>query len=363
METVFPFGFPSATAFYLVLYVLTFALHQAFMHYVLAGSIYVAWATIFPGGAEVPRLKQPLASVLRDWMPFMLSAAITAGVAPLLFVQIVYPLQFYTANLLLGWRWMVVIPVLIAGFYLLYVVKSSALSAWSFALRTMIVMLVAACFLFVGFCWTANHLLAADEANWPEVYATGSTMLSPLLVALRMLVWIAGSFASMTVIAGWQLLCRRQSFDSEQVAVAFRRLAWCGIGSAVVASGSAIGYSSLSGTASLAFGAAALPFTSLAIIGAIVQCVAWLLTLRQGMNRWCVVAASAGWVLSLLGVSVVRELFRLQAIDFSTLVERHQQAAEVGGFGVFLIFAVLNTLLITACIWLVRRSLRAAEEK
>ena len=43
----------------------------------------------------------PLAAPLRDWLPFVLSAAITAGIAPLLFVQILYQRAFYTANLLL----------------------------------------------------------------------------------------------------------------------------------------------------------------------------------------------------------------------------------------------------------------------
>src|SRR5665213_3159326 len=120
MNELFPFGLPWPTVFYLTLYLLTFILHQAFMHYVLAGSMYVAWATIWPGRGPVPLTEQPLAAVLRDWMPFLLSAAITAGVAPLLFIQIVYQHQFYTANLLLWWRWMIVVPVLIIAFYLLY---------------------------------------------------------------------------------------------------------------------------------------------------------------------------------------------------------------------------------------------------
>ena len=99
MDSMFPFGFPGPTAFYLTLLVLTFALSQALMHYVLAGCLYVAWATMWPGKGGVPRDQQPLAATLRDWMPFLLGAAITAGVAPLLFIQIVYQRQFYTANL------------------------------------------------------------------------------------------------------------------------------------------------------------------------------------------------------------------------------------------------------------------------
>ena len=130
MNLPFPFDEPLATAFYTILLVLTFAMHQAFMHYVLAGSLYVAWASLFPGSNRqptnsvilvLPRNERPLALILRDWMPFILSAAITAGVAPLLFIQIVYQRQFYTANLLLSWRWM--IQLLLAPAF-----KSSAVS-------------------------------------------------------------------------------------------------------------------------------------------------------------------------------------------------------------------------------------------
>ncbi|MDB5335459.1 MAG: hypothetical protein JWN70_1078, partial [Planctomycetaceae bacterium] len=69
MNLPFPLGFPAPTAFYLTLYVLTFALHQAFMHYVLAGSLYVAWSTTFPGRESVSRNDQPIAATLRDWLP------------------------------------------------------------------------------------------------------------------------------------------------------------------------------------------------------------------------------------------------------------------------------------------------------
>ena len=362
MDTTFPFGFPAPTAFYLVMYVLTFALHQAFMHYVLAGSVYVAWATIFPGKGDVPRARMPLASVLRDWMPFMLSAAITAGVAPLLFVQIVYPVHFYTANLLLGWRWMVVIPVLIVGFYLLYVVKSRALSNWNAVTRSAVVIVVAICFLFVGFCWTANHLLAADESNWPEIYRSGKTMLSVHLVAMRMVVWAGGAFASMAVIAAWQIRGQLSNSEKEEVYPENATLAWCGLAGVVVAVISAFAYVASSDQLGFVFGTLALPYACLAALGAIIQVAGWILWLRGRSSLTMLLTVSAGWLLSLLGVSAVRETLRLRVIDIEALAERHQQAAEVGGFGVFLVFAVINTLLIGTCVWLVRRRLNSTSD-
>ena len=128
--TLFPFALPGPTATYLVLYLVTLAAHFAFMGYVLAGSGYVAVSALSQraGGAsgadESIADESIVAPILRDWLPFALGTAITAGVAPLLFLQVLYKEHFYTANLLLFYRWLAVVPVLIAGFYLLYLQKS-----------------------------------------------------------------------------------------------------------------------------------------------------------------------------------------------------------------------------------------------
>ena len=65
-----------------------------------------------------------IAATVRDRLPFMLGCGITAGVAPLLFVQLLHQRRFYTANLLLGPRWLAVVPALIVGFYALYLAKA-----------------------------------------------------------------------------------------------------------------------------------------------------------------------------------------------------------------------------------------------
>jgi len=46
MNTILPFGLPSATAFYRTLYLTTFVLHMVFMHYGLAGSTCLAWGRL-----------------------------------------------------------------------------------------------------------------------------------------------------------------------------------------------------------------------------------------------------------------------------------------------------------------------------
>lgn len=362
MDHMFPVGFPSATAFYLTLYVLTFALHQFFMHYVVAGSLYVVWATVFPGRGEVPRSDQPLAATLRDWMPFMLSAAITAGVAPLLFVQIVYPRHFYTANLLLGWRWMIVIPVLIAAFYLLYLIKSSATVRWPYPLRAAVPITIVICFLFVGFCWSANHLLSNTESKWPEIYASGSVAPPPLTTALRMLVWIGGAFASMTLVAGWQLSTSDETEGGAARTREIVRLSWMSWIGLLVAAAAAAGYIADGGenTRSLVFSPLMMPYLVIAIVGIVLQAVAWATQLRRRrISRGILVSASFGCFFALVGAAVLRESLRLATVDVTSLYDHHTAAASIGGFFVFSVFAVVNSGLIVGCILLVRRGLAA----
>ncbi|WP_010586833.1 hypothetical protein [Schlesneria paludicola] len=369
MTAIFPFGFSYPTAFYLTLYVLTFVLHQAFMHYVLAGCLYVTWSTIFPGLIVRPRAAQPLAATLRDWMPFMLSAAITAGVAPLLFIQIVYQSHFYTANLLLWWRWMIVIPVLITAFYLLYLIKSAWLWNRVYSLRVAVVVATSLCFVFVGFCWTANHLIACHGERWAEIYATGHLPLTASIVIPRMLVWIGGSFATMAASVGWQIWRQEERIDQNpdrepesygEFPSSVRtlvRLAGGGMSVALVA-GIVTLIQCDDAARSLIFGALGLPYLLLVILGVITQALGWAQQWRArqfcSFGMW---AVSIGCLASLLGVSVIREGLRLGAIDITSLAPRHAEASTVGGFGVFLVATVIVVAAIAWCIRTVQRGM------
>ena len=364
MDHMFPFGFPGPTAFYLTLYVVTFVLSQALMHYVLAGSLYMAWAAIWLGKAGETRGQQPLAATLRDWMPFFLGAAITAGVAPLLFIQIVYQRQFYTANLLLWWRWMLVIPVLIVAFYLLYLIKSSIMQQWPRFARTAVGIGTASCFVFVGFCWTANHLLGNNAVHWPEVYVTGQLPFDAWAVVPRMLIWMGGSFATMAVIVGWQLRYQERRQTGTVVCNSTRPLAALslgGLGVAVTAATVFI-FQTDGPTRQMLFGNLALPYVLLTVFGVGVQMSTWIVHWRSErlIDGW-LTAASLGAAFSLLGVAVVREVLRIRVVDFASLFPQHAEAAAIGGFSVFLISAVIVALLMAWCVRLVRHGIVQAD--
>ncbi|MDR3233592.1 MAG: hypothetical protein LBT46_08030 [Planctomycetaceae bacterium] len=58
--------------------------------------------------------------------PIMMALGINFGIVPLLFLQTTYYKAFYTATILTAWHWIAVIPILIAGYYSLYIAAYSA---------------------------------------------------------------------------------------------------------------------------------------------------------------------------------------------------------------------------------------------
>jgi hypothetical protein len=301
-------------------------------------------------------------------MPFALSGAITAGVAPLLFVQILYRQQFYTANLLLGWRWMVVIPVLVIAFYLLYVLKSKVISGLPLIVRLTLSLSVAACFLFVAFCWTANHLLSLDAAKWPDAYESGEAVRSTVGLLFRLSTWIAGAFPVMSILASWQLRGMRSRTEAWNTNISemewsamfnaeHRRVAIASVTGLISATLCACAYwMTLTSTVrSVLTGSLGFPWLMIAISGILFQIVGWLLQFRRPCicNRW-LSAITTALLITLVSAAVLREIIRLSLADLRQVTESTQAAAEVGGFVVFLIFTVINTGLIAWCIQMVR---------
>lgn len=356
MDRTFPFGFPDATAFYLALYVLTLVVHVLFMNYVLAGTGYLLVSGLRSGSRDWDDKRIRAADVLRDWMPFALSGAITAGVAPLLFVQILYKETFYTANLLLYHRWMSILPVLIVGFYMLYLLKSRWIGRRSALTRGIVTLGALFCFAFTGLSWTENHLLSTDSAAWPGLYESGSMVYYHRELLPRLGMWAVGSIPTMAVLVAWQLFAlqrRGRNADEREP----RRLAWlamAGIALSVLCGG-LYGMQMSPEERGHVIGTLAGPYLLAGVVGLIIQIVGWMDLRRQ--RQFCPRAlsvCSAGLLLTILGMTTVREAIRLATIDVSQLYARHAESAEKGGLIVFLAFFMINAALVAWAIRLTR---------
>ena len=378
MDTTFPFGFPLATAFYLVLFVVTLVLHVLFMNYVLAGTAWLAWSIVTGrvrlGAKSAELAKRELAtseSILADWIPTMLSGAITAGVAPLHFVQSLYQREFYTANLLLFNRWMSILPVLIIGFYSLYVLRSNWLTKRSSFVRTLTGMLPFLCVAFVAYSWTENHLLSVNSPErWRVFYAEDKEIYFEPQIIPRLAVWGLGSIATACVWLAWQFRYRtvRQLPVDNQSMQKLPKVALFGLIASIIC-GIAY-YMSAPHLGAVFLGPMARWYLAAAVLGMIAQLTGWIQLLREipstsGISLKPLLLITAGSVATVLGMSVCREAIRISSLGatrFQELIPQHAEAMKVEGFWVFLLFAVINIGLISWCFWLVKTNFIEPDE-
>jgi hypothetical protein len=302
-----------------------------------------------------------IVKVVRDWLPAILGMAITTGIAPLLFLQILYKRQFYTANLVLFNRFMLLLPALIAAYYMLYLIKSHALTGrWS-VLRGPVTIAALACFAYTAWAWTENHVLSLHEELWKYQYSSGNSIYRNAEIAPRLGYWITASFATLAVVLAWQLEWGRRLYDPVNLDLATRRLRSLAIlGLTMSAAEAWLWVLWLDRSArDVVLGSLAFPYGLLAVAGMLIQLAGWL-TARTAANLTTSRLAfiSVGAIMTILGALVVREARRLAAIDITALFDAHRHAAEVGGMGVFLTFFVVNAAAIIACVLIVKRALR-----
>jgi hypothetical protein len=96
------------------LHVLTLSLHFAAMNFIVGGVLIVLFGN-FPDRWQDPTVRKFI-----KLFPTAMAATVTLGVAPLLFLQLVYPRQVYSAAIVSGWFWMMVVPAAILAYYLFY---------------------------------------------------------------------------------------------------------------------------------------------------------------------------------------------------------------------------------------------------
>jgi hypothetical protein len=111
-----PAGVPFYPFVFQFLMVLTFALHIIFVNFALGGSAIAIWGK-FNGNPHALRLSKALARATTT----NISIAITFGVAPLLFVQVIYDPFWYTANTMSAWWTLGFLALVTMAFIFTYV--------------------------------------------------------------------------------------------------------------------------------------------------------------------------------------------------------------------------------------------------
>lgn len=162
-----PIGLPAPVWLLKSLLVATFLLHLLPMNLILGGGFVAAWAGWRGrGGADASR-HRALASDLVRLLPLATAFAITLGIAPLLFLQVVYGQLFYTSSVLMAWSWMGVVGLLLVGYYAYYGVafgeEKERGAGWA--------LLGAFALTAVAFLFVNNMTLMLRPEAWAAMYA------------------------------------------------------------------------------------------------------------------------------------------------------------------------------------------------
>lgn len=154
--------------------VLVLIFHLLVVNVALGGSLLLLWNRL-RGGCTAGATIGP--EVLKYKLPTAFAVGINLGVAPLLFTQVLYGHFFYTSSIIMAVSWIMVIPLVILGYYGAHTHARKYASRPGLALAALVV--ACAVLLYVPFAFENNISLELQPERWSRWFENrGGTALS-----------------------------------------------------------------------------------------------------------------------------------------------------------------------------------------
>jgi hypothetical protein len=150
--------------------VLTFIAHILVMN-VMLGAAIIALVHHLRGKKET----DPLTRTISVKLPFTVAFAVNFGVAPLLFMQVLYGQFLYTSSVLMAVYWLGVVGLVIIGYACAYVYDFRYASLGG--LKTLFIGMTTLCLLTVAFIFTNNMTLMLQPERWAAHLDNGAGTL------------------------------------------------------------------------------------------------------------------------------------------------------------------------------------------
>ena len=159
------------------LLVFAFLAHIVFINLMLGGSILTLWS-------QIKGLKNKeydtFAHEIAKTITVNKSMAVVLGVAPLLCINTLYTIYFYSANALTGFVWILIIPLVIIAFLLTYLHKFSWESMENNKrLHISIMAAAVGVFLFIPLIFLTNVNLMMFPEKWGTVHGFLEALVLP----------------------------------------------------------------------------------------------------------------------------------------------------------------------------------------
>lgn len=213
-----PLPLPLPEWLLVILLVVSFLLHILFINLMIGGSIVTLWA-------QIRGLKNKdydtFAYEVAKTITVNKSLAVVLGVAPLLGLNVLYTVYFYSANALTGYAWIMVIPLVTIAFLLSYLHKYT----WQTLeknkpLHIAIAAAATGVFLIIPFIFLANVNLMMFPEKWPSVQGFLRAVMLPNVLP-RYLEFIATCLTATGIFLAWYN--SRKRYPVEQIYEKFSR--------------------------------------------------------------------------------------------------------------------------------------------
>jgi cytochrome c len=207
-----PLDLPLPKSILVVLLIISFLLHILFVNLMLGGSILTLWY-------EIKGLRNKaydhLARQIAQTITVNKSLAVVLGVAPLLSINALYTIYFYSANALTGLFWISIIPTVTVAFLLLYAHKY----LWdklqnNKALHISIIGFAVFLFLLIPLIFLTNINLMLFPEKWSGVQGFFSALSLPNVFP-RYFHFLTASLALTGLFLTWHFGLKSYGFEQK----------------------------------------------------------------------------------------------------------------------------------------------------
>jgi hypothetical protein len=147
-----------------LLLLVTFLLHILATNFMLGGAVLALVARRAENREQGNRMFADIAKKL----PSLLPATITIGIAPLLFLQVLYGQFFYTSSVIVAWPWFLVLIFLTLAYYGFYYASFKGIQHPDRAKTVMSFSLILV--FIIGFIYSNNLTLSQTPSRWAGKY-------------------------------------------------------------------------------------------------------------------------------------------------------------------------------------------------
>ncbi len=205
-----PLPFPLPVWLMQTLLIVGFYLHALPMNVVWGGS-FVGAALFLMGRGDSNSYAFKSAKTLAVSLPLFISFAITQGIVPLLFLQLLYGPAFYTSSILLAVPWLGLLALLLlsyyAAYFIIYRILKNDYNASTAVKASAVMLLMSIGFAVIGALFSNNMTLMQAPEKWLAMYTAHPEGLNLYLSDPQLLPRYLHFFIASIAVTGMTLGC------------------------------------------------------------------------------------------------------------------------------------------------------------